>query len=147
MATTYRTLIIPEGKHASFVIPDHVLAELGANKRAPLKITVNGYTYQSTATGVNGECRVVFPSRDREAAGVEGGDTVDVTLQLDDGYREVTVPDQLTAGLEAVGLSAVFHDLNYSTRKEYARQIADAKTNETIQRRTRKIIEILKTSR
>jgi len=61
MRTTYETIILGFGNHASIEIPDKNLAELGGSKRAPLKITVKGYTYQSTATGMGGKCMVVFP--------------------------------------------------------------------------------------
>ena len=50
MKTTYQTTVLGFGNHAAIQIPDENLAELGGNKRAPLKVTVNGYTYQSTAT-------------------------------------------------------------------------------------------------
>lgn len=60
MTVTYKTRVIGDGNHASLHIPDSVLAELGANRRAPLKVTINGHTYRSTSTGVGGECRVFF---------------------------------------------------------------------------------------
>jgi bifunctional DNA-binding transcriptional regulator/antitoxin component of YhaV-PrlF toxin-antitoxin module len=142
--TTYETVVIGEGNHASIEIPDKNLAEIGGNRRAPLKITINGYTYQSTATGVGGKCMVVFPTRDREASGAKAGDKVTVTLELDDGYRHVDVPAELDAALAANGLSDTFHDLNYSTRKEFARQVSEAKAEETRQRRIEKIITRLK---
>ena len=131
MKTTYQTVVIGHGKHASIEIPDDNLAELGANKRAPLKITINGYTYQSTATGVNGKCMVVFPTRDREASGAIAGDHITVTLELDDGYRNVDVPAQLSEALLRNNLNNIFHNLTYSKRKEFARQVNDAKAEET----------------
>ena len=143
MQTTYITTILGFGNHAAIEIPDEQLAKLGANKRAPLKITVNGYTYQSTATVMDGQTLVVFPTRDREASGVQSGDTLEVTLELDTGYREVVVPVELQAALKAHNLGQTFHDLNYSTRKEYARQIAEAKAADTKQRRIDKIIVTL----
>jgi len=145
MKTTYETIVIGEGNHASIEIPDKNLAEIGANKRAPLKVTINGYTYQSTATGVGGACRVVFPMRDREAAGAAAGDEVSVTLELDDGYRQVDVPPALREALEAQGLAETFHDLTYSKRKEFARQISEAKTDETRARRVQKVLAALQT--
>jgi hypothetical protein len=145
MKTTYETVVLGFGKHASLEIPDENLAEIGGNRRAPLKITINGYTYQSTATGVGGKCMVVFPTRDREASGAAAGDRVMVTLELDSGYRHVDVPEALSEALAANGLSETFHDLTYSKRKEFARQISDAKTDETRARRTEKIIAALKT--
>lgn len=145
MKTTYETIVIGEGKHASLDIPDENLAEIGGNRRAPLKVTINGYTYQSTATGVGGGCRVVFPTRDREASGAKAGDRVTVTLELDSGYRNVKIPAALKDALTAHDLEATFHELNYSIRKEHARQVEDAKTEETKNRRIKKIIALLST--
>ena len=144
MKTTYETIVIGHGNHASLEIPDKNLAEIGGNRRAPLKVTINNYTYQSTATGVDGKCMVVFPTRDREASGAAAGDRVVVTLELDGGYRHVEVPNSLRDALLAHGLGEVFHDLSYSKRKEFARQVADAKAEETRNRRIEKILDQLR---
>ncbi len=143
-STSYETTILGFGNHASIEIPEKNLQELGGSKRAPLKVTLNGYTYQSTATVSMGKCMVVFPTRDREASGVGAGDKVVVTLQLDDGYRHVDVPAELARALEAQRLSQAFHDLTYSKRKEFARQVAEAKTEETRIRRVEKVINAIK---
>ena len=143
MKTIYETTVIGSGNHASLEIPMSSLKEIGGNKRAPLKITINGYTYQSTATGVEGKCMVVFPMRDREAAGAKAGDLVEVTLELDSGYREVLLPKTLTATLMAEKLTKKFADLNYSLRKEFARSVTEAKSEETKARRIDKIISYL----
>jgi hypothetical protein len=143
MKTTYETIVIGSGNHASIEIPPVNLQEIGGNKRAPLKITINHYTYQSTATGVDGKCMVVFPLRDRQAAGVTSGDTVRVTLELDSGYRKVSMPAELVSALDEHNLTEKFCDLNYSTRKEFARSVEEAKAAETKQRRIEKIITSL----
>jgi len=144
MKTTYLTLVIGSGNHASIEIPTKNLEEIGGNKRAPLKITINGYTYQSTATGVDGKCMVVFPMRDREAADASAGGIVQVTLELDSGYREVLIPAQLLDSLKNLNLTEKFATLNYSQRKEFARSVNDAKSDETRQRRIQKIVASLK---
>ncbi|MFM2412193.1 MAG: hypothetical protein RLZZ587_526 [Actinomycetota bacterium] len=136
MAVTYETIAIPSGNHASIAIPEEILVELGTNRRAPLRVTVNGHTYQSTATGVAGECRVVFPSADRVAARVKGGDAITVTLELDSGHREVVLHPDLDSALTSTGLREFFESLAYSHRKEFARTVAEAKADET---RTRRI--------
>ena len=141
---SYRARIIGQANHASFEIPDEIITKLGTNKRAPLKITVNGHTYQSTATGVGGKCMVVFPTRDREASGTKAGDEVTVILELDDGYRDVEIPVELARALKANQLYEVFHALVYSRRREFARQISEARTEETRDRRISRVIDALK---
>ena len=143
MAVEYRTVVVGHGKHAALEIPDEVLAKLGANRRAPLRITINGYTYQSTATGVDGKCMVVFPLKDRAAAGAAAGDTVTVKLELDAGHREVDMPAELMAALKGAGMTAKFDSLTYSKRREFARQVSEAKAEETRARRVQKVIDAL----
>jgi DNA-binding protein YbaB len=141
VSVTYETAVLGEGNHASLLIPDWVLEELQTNKRAPLKVTINGHTYQSTAVGVDGECRVVFPSAERLAAKAKAGDIVQVTLELDSGYRTVEMHPELVLALDKAGLSDVFADLSYSKRKEFARQVNEAKADDTRLRRIEKVIE------
>ena len=140
MSVTYETLVLGEGNHASLLIPEWVLEKLQTNKRAPLRVTINGHTYQSTAVGVAGECRVVFPSAERLAAKASAGETVQVTLELDAGYRAVDVHPELEVALASAGLADVFANLSYSKRKEYARQVNEAKAEDTRKRRIEKVI-------
>ena len=143
MAVTYETKVIGDGNHASILIPDWVLTELNTNKRAPLKVTINGHTYQSTAVGVDGQCRVVFPSADRAAAKASAGDLVQVHLELDSGHREVAMPIELIEALDQAGLSDTFAALSYSKRKEFARQVSEAKAADTRDRRIEKVLSAL----
>ena len=140
MSVTYETLVLGEGNHASLLIPQWVLEKLQTNKRAPLRVTINGHTYQSTAVGVAGECRVVFPSAERLAAKANAGETVQVTLELDSGYRSVNMHPELEEALTSADLADVFANLSYSKRKEYARQVNEAKAEDTRKRRIEKII-------
>lgn len=140
MSVTYETLVLGEGNHASLLIPEWVLEKLQTNKRAPLRVTINGHTYQSTAVGVAGECRVVFPSAERLAAKANAGETVQVTLELDSGYRSVDMHPELEEALISADLADVFANLSYSKRKEYARQVNEAKAEDTRKRRIEKII-------
>jgi hypothetical protein len=144
VSVTYETAVLGEGNHASLLIPDWVLEKLQTNKRAPLRVTINGHTYQSTAVGVGGECRVVFPSAERLAARAQNGDIVQVTLELDSGYRTVEMHPEFASALEKAGLTEVFAALSYSTRKEFARQVTEAKSDDTRLRRIEKVIQSLK---
>jgi bifunctional DNA-binding transcriptional regulator/antitoxin component of YhaV-PrlF toxin-antitoxin module len=147
VSVTYETNVLGEGNHASLLIPQWVLDKLQTNKRAPLKVTINGHTYQSTAVGVDGECRVVFPSAERLAANAKAGDSVEVTLELDSGYRTVEMHPELDAALSKSDLAEVFSKLSYSKRKELARQVNEAKAEDTRQRRIEKVLEALKTEK
>ncbi len=146
MGVSYTTEILGEGNHASLLIPEWVLTELNANKRAPLKVTINGHTYQSTAVGVAGECRVVFPQKERVAAGASSGETVTVHLELDAGYREVDIPEELLEALSLAHLEDAFAELSYSKRKEFARSVREAKAADTKSRRAQAVIESLSSS-
>jgi uncharacterized protein YdeI (YjbR/CyaY-like superfamily) len=143
VAVTYQTKLLGYGNHAAIEIPDEVLAALGANRRAPLKVTIGTHSYQSTATGMDGKCLVVFPQRERDASGVAAGDVVNVTLELDAGRREVAIPEALAAALAASGLTETFEALSYSKRKEFARHVAEAKAEETRLRRVERVIAAL----
>jgi len=66
-----------------------------------------------------------------------------VILELDDGYRNVDIPDSLMQALMANDLGDTFHNLIYSKRKEFVRQVNEAKTDETRERRIQKIVTIL----
>ena len=140
---TYKTKVLGDGNHASLLIPDNVLEKLGANRRAPLKITINRHTYRSTATGVGGECRVVFPQRERDQSGASAGDLVSVTLELEVGHRTVELPTELHKALSKAKLLAKFEALTYSKRKEFARQVEEAKAEETKAKRIQKVIDSL----
>ncbi|WP_045296717.1 YdeI/OmpD-associated family protein, partial [Microbacterium trichothecenolyticum] len=67
--------------------------------------------------------------------GVEIGDEVDATIDLDTAEREVEVPADLAAALEAAGVRAAFDALTFTRRKELARGVTEAKRPETRERR------------
>jgi bifunctional DNA-binding transcriptional regulator/antitoxin component of YhaV-PrlF toxin-antitoxin module len=146
MAVTYTTVVLGFGNHASIEIPDEVLTKLGANRRAALSVTINKHTYRSTATGMDGRCLVVFPQKDRAAAGVGAGDKVKVTLELEVGRREVEVPADLAKALTAAGAFKTFEALSYSKRREFVRQVEEAKAEATRLRRIEKVVAAVSAS-
>jgi uncharacterized protein YdeI (YjbR/CyaY-like superfamily) len=141
MPVRYQTTVIGFGNHAALEVPDEVLAELGTNKRAPLKVTINGYDFQTTATGVDGKCMIPFAMKDREGSGTKAGDDIEVTVELDSGHREVEMHPELVSTLAVAGLTEAFEALTYSKRKEFARQVNEAKADETRAKRIQKVIE------
>ena len=143
MAVTFTaTLFQAEGKNATgIVIPADVITQLGGGKKPRIKVDLNGYKYLS-AVGVYGTTFLLPVSQEhRQAAGLKAGDSVVVTLELDTERRVVELPEDLKAALSAKdGALAAYEALSDSKRKEVVRQVNDAKTQETRERRIAKIV-------
>src|SRR5215212_9482098 len=145
----FRATLELAGKTATgFRIPAEVVAALGGGKRPPVRVTINGHTYRNTVAVMGGAFMVGVSAENRAAAGVKGGDEIDVDLDLDTAPREITVPDDLDAALEAVPEArATFDRLSYSNKSWHVLQVTGAKTEETRQRRIAKSVEALKEGR
>ena len=122
------------------VVPPEVVAALGAGKRPPVTVTINGYTYRSTIAVMGGDFMVGVATEHRQAAKVAGGDTVEVDIALDASPRTVDVPPDLAQALEDAGATAAFSALAFSLRKEHVRSVNDAKAPET---RLRRIVGVV----
>ncbi len=129
------------------VVPDAIVEKLGAGKKPKVRATLNGYTYRSTIAVMGGKFMLPLAKEHRDAAGVQGGDKVEVTLELDTAPREVEVPKDLAAALKTAGLSKAFAALAYTHRKEHVRAIVEAKAPETRQRRTAKAIAMVESKK
>ena len=135
------------GKTATgFTVPDDVVERLGAGKRPPVRVTIGGYTYRNTIAVMGGRFMLGVAAEHRAGAVIAAGDTVKVTVELDDQPRTVEVPDDLSAALAAAGATAAFDRLAYTYRKEHARAVTEAKSAETRQRRIAKIVDGLTAS-
>jgi hypothetical protein len=144
MGITFNTTIKTDGNNTGIEVPPEVINALGTSKKPPVIITVAGYTYRSTVAVMDGHFMISFSKAHREASGLKGGDQVEITLELDTEPRTVEVPDDLAAALAAKPRAReAFDALNTSTRKEHVRQVEDAKSQETRERRIAKIVEKL----
>ncbi len=143
MKTTFTTTVLLDDKvNATGIrVPAEAIAALGGKKKPPVIVTVNGFSYRSTVAAYGDVYMLPLSQERRAAAGVAAGDVVEVTLELDTEPRTVEVPDELAAALAAKsGARAAFDALAYSTRKEHARQVVEAKAQETRERRIARIV-------
>lgn len=143
MAVTFATTLIQaDGKNAVGIsIPPDVMAALTPQKRPAVVVTINGYSYRNTIAVFGDVFMVGLSQEHRTASGLKGGDQVEVTLELDLEPRIIPVPDDLAAALaEKPGATAMFDALATSRRKEFVRQVEDAKTQETRDRRIAGIV-------
>jgi hypothetical protein len=140
---TYVTTITQEeGMNATGLpVPAEVVAAFGKGKKPKVTVTVNGHTYRSTVAAYGDIFMLPLSQENRKAAGVRAGDRVEVTLELDLEPRLVEIPPDLEAALsEQPGLRAAFDALSYTMRKEYVRQVEDARAIETRKRRIAAIV-------
>jgi hypothetical protein len=139
------TTLHPRGPAAAVVLDDEQVAAVGEGaKRFPVVATINGYTWRGAVARMGGENLLGLNKAIRAAAGVEAGDEVQVEIALDIAERTVDVPPALTAALDGdPAARTAFDGLAYSHRKEFARWVAEAKREETRDRRVQQALEML----
>ena len=130
-----------DGNNTGIEVPADVVEALGAGKRPPVVVNVNGFEYRSTVAPMGGRCLLPFSAARRNESGIKGGDTIDVELTLDTAPRTVDVPDDLRAALDASPTAAAgWEKLSDSKRKAQVESVQGAKAAETRARRIAAIV-------
>jgi Bacteriocin-protection, YdeI or OmpD-Associated/Domain of unknown function (DUF1905) len=145
----FKTTILLAGKTATGIqIPSEVIAELGAGKRPPVKVAINGKTYRSTVASRGDRFLVGVSAENRELTGVSAGDEVEVGIELDTEPREVVMPGDFAAALGPFPEAfAFFNGLTHSQKQAFVVPIEQAKKPETRERRVEKAVEALRAGR
>src|SRR5256884_4820189 len=126
-------------------VPPQTLRALGEGKRAPVKVTLNGYTYRTTIAVYGGKSYIGVRREGREAAGVAAGDRLTVGLEYDAQVRTVDLPQVLRVALEAeAATAAAFEKLSYTRQKEFVQWVTGAKRAETQRRRMEQAMAMLR---
>jgi hypothetical protein len=144
-AISFTATLQKRGPAAAVVLDDAQVEAVGEGaKRFPVRATVNGHSWRGAVTRMKGEFLLGLNREVREAAGVEAGDEVTVEIALDTEERTVEVPDALAAALAGdAEAKQSFDALAYTHRKEFARWIAEAKKDDTRDRRVAEALEML----
>ena len=144
----HTTLLQGDKTATGIVVPDEVVEALGAGRRPPVKVTINGFTYRNTIAVMGGVYMVGVSAENRAGARVAGGDEIDVEIELDTEPRVVEVPDDLVAALDAEPRAReTFDRLSNSNKGWHVSQVTGAKTGETRLRRIAKSVETLREGR
>jgi len=140
----FTTTLLAAGKNITgIVVPDAVVAGLGGGKKPAVVVTVNGYTYRSSIAVMGDRFMVGLSAERRAESGLKGGDTIDVTLELDATPRVLEVPPGLQAALNAnKAAKAYFATLSYSNQRRHIDPINQAKSPETRARRIEKSVAL-----
>ena len=117
--------------------------EVFGKVRAPVVVRLGGHSYRSTIASMGeGPCLPLRRSN-REAAGLEGGETVTVTLELDEEVREVKAPADLARALKAGGAWERWRELSYTHQREHVEAIEGAVKPETRARRVAAAVKMV----
>ena len=143
MKTTFKTTVKAIGNNTGIEVPPENIAALGSSRKPAVKVNLSGYEYTSTVGVMSGKFMIPLSAAHRASSGLKGGDPITVTLELDTESRDVELPKDLMAALEKSKLMTAFEKSAPSKRKEFVRQVMDAKTEETRERRIAKILEQL----
>jgi hypothetical protein len=133
-------LLLTGERNTGIEVPAELVEALGAGKRPPVVVTVNGFEYRSTIAPMGGKFLIPFSSDKRAATGLGGGDAIVVDLELDTAPRTVEPPDDFAAALDAAGARDAWERLAPSHKKAHVTAIEQAKAAETRQRRVDKAV-------
>lgn len=140
----FRVTLESSGTAVGMEVPAEVVEGLGQGKRPPVKVTVNGFTFRTTVGAMGGRSMIAINAANRTGAKVSGGETVEVTLELDTESRELPVPDDLAKALKgSAAAKKSFDSLTPSKKKAIIVSIEGAKTADTRQRRLDKAVSDL----
>lgn len=139
-----RITILQLGNNTGIEVPPDVPAQLGGGKTPLVKVTLNGYTYPSKIASMRGKLLIPVSSEVRTKAGVKGGETHEIELELDDQPRVIEPPPDLAAALAANPAAQTSWDkLAPSHKKAHVTAIEGAKAADTRARRVEKAIATL----
>lgn len=142
---TFKTKLLKgDGDTTGFVIPPAIVEALGQGKKPKVTVTINGgFSYPNTVAVMGGDYMIGISKERRALAGVKGGDTIEVTLELDTAPRVMEVPPDLKAALDKdKAAKAYFATLSYSNQRRHIDPINQAKSPETRARRIEKSVAL-----
>jgi Bacteriocin-protection, YdeI or OmpD-Associated/Domain of unknown function (DUF1905) len=141
--TTTATLT-GEGGEYYFIVPVDFQSVFGRH-RPPVRVTIRGHTFRTTPARYGTEYYLVVNRANREAmGGLDHGDRVRITIELDTEPRVVEPPPELAASLAGSAQArAIYDKLSFSHQKAYADWVAQAKRPETRLRRAAESINRL----
>jgi hypothetical protein len=120
---------------------------LGQGKRPPVTITINGHSWKSRVAIMRGRYLLGLSNANRQAAGVEIGDEVEVELEFDPAPRVVVEPADFARALGTDPIAHAAYDRLPDRRKrQYLRTIEAVKKPETRIRRIERALAELRES-
>jgi hypothetical protein len=141
---TFRTTIVRDGSICFVPLTFDPKAVFG-KVRVPVKVTLNGHTYRSTIAAMGGPPCIPLRKSNRDAAGLVGGETIKVRVELDTEERVVKPPADFVKVLRATPTAwELWLNLSYTHQREHVESIEGAKTPGTRARRIARSAEAIR---
>jgi hypothetical protein len=123
----FRATVEPPEPMRGLEVPVAVVDALDGGRRPYVTITIGHHSWSSRVAIMRGRYLVGLSNANRQAAGVQTGDVIVVTVALDTSPRVVVEPEDLSRALDAHPPTRVAFDrLSHSARR--LRRIADVLT-------------------
>jgi hypothetical protein len=138
-------IIDNEGVGAYINFPFDVPDLFGTRGWVRVKAAFDGVLYRGSLANMGTGCHVlIIVKAIRQQIGKQPGDSVHVTVELDEEPRLLELPEELQSGFEQNPAAQAFFDkLSFSKQREYVLWITQAKRAETRQQRIEKTIALL----
>lgn len=135
MKKAFTIQLVRDGSMCFIPVPFDPKAVFG-KVRAPVRVTLNGFTFRSTIASM-GEGPCIPLKRDnREGAGLEGNEELHVVLELDEEERVATPPADLVKALKAAPPAwERFREASFTHQREAVEAVTGAKATATRERR------------
>jgi hypothetical protein len=115
--------------------------------RAPVTVTLNGYTFRSTIAAMGGPPCIPLRKSNQAAARLDGIDTIDVRLDLDIEPRVVKPPADLVKALKAASAWDRWQELSFTHQREHVEAVEEAKKPDTRIRRIDRAVQMVRAKR
>jgi hypothetical protein len=143
-----KLLAVPGMETAALKPPFDVVKVFGRKGRVPVKGTANGFPFRSSLMNMGDGHMMVINAQMRSGAKCKAGDTVTITMELDEDKRAVAVPAYLKKIINSDPKAREFWPrLSFTHQKEYVREIEDAKKPETREKRIAAMMNSLRANR
>jgi len=139
----FDTVLTATGNNTGIVVPPEIIEALGAGKRPPVMVVINGYSFQTTVGVMSGRSMIPVSAAVRKESGLAAGDAIRVELAVAAKPRSVDVPADFAAAMaEAKGARAFFDGLSNSIQRYHIDLINGAKGQNTRVRRIEKAVAL-----
>jgi len=116
----------------------------GTRRSVRVVATYDGHEARSNVVSMGGGPVLGVHKATRAAIGKGVGETVSITLRVDDSPRTVSVPPELQAAFQATpSAKSAFQALSFTHRREFAEWVGSAKRLQTRERRAAKAIDMM----